>query len=201
MANKKNNQLAKKTRRSIKQSYIELLHSKPPNKISITEICEHAEVSRPTFYAHFESKDEILIEYVGEILQPIYEEIELIGNKTKPKDVANINREFFNLWKKNSQVYLLIKTANLDYFIKDLHKQMLIKSVYLENLQNKFPINDPDVVEYIFSYYVEAAFSVLNKWMERGMQQSVDDMGELIAILLNSDVIESVSKIFSEPGE
>ena len=37
----------------LKKSFLSLLEEKPVNKISVKEVCEHAELNRATFYTHF----------------------------------------------------------------------------------------------------------------------------------------------------
>lgn len=42
---------------------IQLLFSEPFEKVSIKNICEKADISRPTFYLHFKSKEHLIAEY------------------------------------------------------------------------------------------------------------------------------------------
>ncbi|GAB6393082.1 MAG: TetR/AcrR family transcriptional regulator [Treponematales bacterium] len=48
------------TRRVIRESLIELMENKPITRISIKEICALADVSRPTFYAHYRDQYDLL---------------------------------------------------------------------------------------------------------------------------------------------
>lgn len=41
------------TRMIIEQSFLELLREKPVNKITVTELCEKAQLNRATFYKHY----------------------------------------------------------------------------------------------------------------------------------------------------
>ncbi len=69
------NKRTAKTEREIKQAFLSLLEQKPIEKIRVSEIVSTAEISRATFYLHFDDiyslygsiRDEMLIE-LGEIL-------------------------------------------------------------------------------------------------------------------------------------
>ncbi len=50
----------RKTRQAIFSAFTGLLSQKSYNKITIQEIIEHADVGRTTFYAHFQTKDDLL---------------------------------------------------------------------------------------------------------------------------------------------
>ena len=50
-----------RTLKLLREAAIELLHEKPFQKITVSEICERAMVRRPTFYRHFQSKEDLLL--------------------------------------------------------------------------------------------------------------------------------------------
>ncbi len=50
---------------------LELLQSKPLSKITITEICEKADLNRSTFYAHYVEVRDLLHEIENEMISNI----------------------------------------------------------------------------------------------------------------------------------
>ena len=69
-----------KTEKAIKNAYIELRAKKPPEKITVTELCRLASINKSTFYSHYQDMyalaDSLEEEMVEEILRNISNEKE-----------------------------------------------------------------------------------------------------------------------------
>ena len=62
-----------KTRRSIKEAFMELILMKPVNKITVTELAERAEISKGTFYLHYLDIYDLYNRLVEEVANKIAE--------------------------------------------------------------------------------------------------------------------------------
>lgn len=56
------------TRNTVKDALLELLEEQPFEKITVASLCRQAEITRATFYLHFQSLDEVLDEVLDEAL-------------------------------------------------------------------------------------------------------------------------------------
>ena len=65
------NRQAIRSRSMLQGALVDLLKEKRYQKITITEIIERAGLTRPTFYAHSETKDDLLPSYVGDIFDKV----------------------------------------------------------------------------------------------------------------------------------
>ncbi len=64
----------RKTREAVFGAFTKLLKSEPYSKITVQEIIDLADIGRTTFYAHFETKDDLLSALCAEIFDHVFSE-------------------------------------------------------------------------------------------------------------------------------
>lgn len=69
METKKENRSVLRTRKRIRQAFLELLEEKSFDKITVLELAQRADVNRSTFYAHYPDIYGVAEEIQGEIIQ------------------------------------------------------------------------------------------------------------------------------------
>ena len=68
MEKRKEYRSAVRSRRLIRQAFLELLRQKPYEKITVTDIVTAADINRSTFYAHYPDVRGLLEEIMGEAI-------------------------------------------------------------------------------------------------------------------------------------
>ena len=71
MQNDNDDRRVKYTKMVLEDSLIQLLQEKPIDKVSITEICQKADINRSTFYAHYNDQIDLLQSIVQSILSEL----------------------------------------------------------------------------------------------------------------------------------
>lgn len=64
-----------KTRRAIRNALIELAEEKDVGKITVKELCERAEISKPAFYSHYGNIYDVVDEVENEVVQKVCDQM------------------------------------------------------------------------------------------------------------------------------
>lgn len=107
----KQDKRALRSRKWLKEALRQLLAAKDYDDISITDISDQADVSRFTFYKHYETKDALLLHIIEDLFDQIYASAspddagELLSRKTSKADFA-LNDSFFS---RDQEDYFVLK--------------------------------------------------------------------------------------------
>ena len=165
----------RKTRESIFKALIELLGKKDFGKITVGEIIERADVGRATFYAHFETKDDLLKELCAELFCHIFDAIDGHGNHRHIFDCDAPDSVFLHLFqhlKRNDNNILgLLSCQSSDLFLQYFkrHLDQLIQSqlpLFADRKHERLPES------FWIDHIASTLIATLKWWIGNGMEQS-----------------------------
>lgn len=185
---RKENQRIKLTKTLLKNSLIELMHTKSINKISVKELCETADINRSTFYLYYTDQVALLKEIEEELLLNAREHLKNIDS-----DLNNLHylKELLYYLKANSDIFytLLCRQENLSFQTAFINTSILNLKINV-NLQCEEKISD-----YIYRYLTMGCFSLITKWFEAGFDMSPEELAEMIFRLSDNAIsVYDVSK-------
>ena len=107
-----------KTRRLIKNTFIKMLSEKREiSKISVSELVARAEISRATFYAHFDDIYSVAEEFETELIDEFFTNAKLLATDNYEKFFESL----FAFLKKNDENYkMMCKTNDVLFSAKRL---------------------------------------------------------------------------------
>lgn len=111
------------TKKVFRKVLLELLQSKPLSKITITEICEKADLNRSTFYAHYVEVGDLLHEIENEMISNIPK---VYGNNEHNSQIAKAAEleGFFDYVRENAfEFRVLLIDSDSNVFLKTLKMQ------------------------------------------------------------------------------
>lgn len=119
-----------RTDRAIINAFLELMKTKPFEKITVQDILDEAMVNRSTFYAHFRDKydiaEQLQTRYVDELRKTIIEAKE--KNPVKYSEINQFTTAYFIKNRTTLKALMKIKTEQID-IISEWNK--LVRDEYL----------------------------------------------------------------------
>ena len=112
----------RKSREAIFSAFTDLLAQKDFSRITVEEIIEKADVSRSTFYAHFETKEYLLKELCGELFCHVFDTVD---NHPDHRHIFQCDEEapvfahlFRHLMKNDHNILQLLSGQNNELFLQ-----------------------------------------------------------------------------------
>lgn len=128
-----------KTEKAIKSAFCDLIQQKKYAEISIQDIIDVADVARATFYAHFKSKEEVLISISAGIFAHITDEAlhaEKHHDFSRHQDFLHcITHMLYHLSEEKAVIAGILKSESHDIFLADLKRHLY--TLFDNNVQPK----------------------------------------------------------------
>ena len=164
------------TKKIIKESLIELLQTNDIHQITVTNICNKADINRGTFYSYYKDAFDLLQSIEDELFDQILRYL----NETPAEDYTDS---------------LLIKVLELIAENKDLCKILLCKQrdgriidriLYIASKANLEPLFDKSSefdeshFNYLIRYSVGGILSIIQVWLENNLKESPREIVNII---------------------
>lgn len=172
---KKEDRRVKYTKALLKNALVELMQQNHISKISVTVLCEVADVHRSTFYAHYTDQFDLLRQTQAEVLSNIRDYIE---KQEVDADLPVSEQKLVSILeygKKNSKLIMVLLGDNSD----DSFQKDIMQMVNLYAFTNDMNI-DSNLKEYITLFGVSGCVAIIQKWLQNGMVESTQTIAKLI---------------------
>ncbi len=169
----KNNRRTLVTKRILRESLMELMQEKPISKISIKEICELSDMSRSTFYLHYQDQFDLLADIEKEILKNTEKSL---GTLDGAFNTTEGIQTFLEYVKNNKETFgIMLCQPETEDFRKRIIDQIE------NNVKKSVPeILDNSYAEYLFSFVMYGTLHVLRRWISNNYDTPTEDLAELI---------------------
>ena len=164
-----------KTKRNIKQAFIEMLCEMDYEQITVQALTERAMINRKTFYSHYQNLDELLHELQLEMAQNFAKRTKRFD---RPQDMDKITREFFLF---SEELGPLGEAINLN----DSHVREDITHELMNQNWN-FPqrYSSPYAQNIIKSFISQATLAIYRQWIADGKKLSLNEIIDLATKLI-----------------
>ena len=167
------------TKMVLKQSLLELMKTRPINKITVTEICELADVNRGTFYTHYTDPYDLLNQIENELFEKIHESL---GRKLNFSDVSDLLVDIFEAIQENRDLCAVLFS---DFGDKDFLKRIvyIAKESSIKEWKKQAPDVDESTLDMLYIFTANGSVGVIESWIKDGMKENVRQLAELINLV------------------
>lgn len=166
------NSSSKKTRKLIKRVFAELMNEKKElRKITVTELVKRADITRSTFYTHYDDIYDVANDYQLETIELLIND----NNKGsyKKEDIFDYFNDVFTCLKKNESIYRMLLSSNETLFflekLRKLSNQKLYSAIKDTKKNNKY-------LELDINFFVDGLIFQIIKYFRDQSDFTLDEL-------------------------
>lgn len=166
----------KKTREAIFSAFSRLLEKKSYNRITVQDIIDEADIGRSTFYAHFETKDELLNSMCRQIFGHIFSNV-LKAEKTHDFSEENktltdkLTHLLYHLKEQKKDIIRVLSGESGDLFLR--YFKMYLAELFTE-YKTVTDIEAPE--DFVMNHYVSSFAETVKWWADKDMRYSPEEV-------------------------
>ena len=176
MFNPSTNPQVKYSLREMASALFRLMNNDHFNDITITMICNEADISRKTFYRNCQNKLDLVHYACFFCLEKLYETVDW-----NFVDVTEAYRNFFRFWSENSIFLHIIWKNGLFHEFTSVFIMLSDERTSYSFLNDyiKDKPNANEIKKYHHAFIVGGLCSILEHWTAEGFKTSIDDLVNL----------------------
>lgn len=170
-----------KTKRSIREALLSLLNDKELSKITIKELAATADINRKTFYAHYQSVDDIIDEIEDEL-------VDNLDHTIRNFDVFQDKRNFLGLFQNlnveiadHLDLYQKLTKIDKATDLSNKIKARLNVSV-LPDVSHQFNL-DSSNASIVVNYMISGLISVYVDWFYSNQSMPLEKVADIVGAL------------------
>ena len=183
MPEKKQDARVRYTKMVIRNSLLELLRTKPIAKMTVTEICERADINRATLYAHYSDPSDLLHSLESEVIEDVTRWVRpaLTAVGSDLKDVLTRLVEYIG---ENADICsVLLSDKGDNSFQSKVVK--VIEGQFISSWASARQISQEDA-EYLYTFIALGSVGLIRKWLAEGTVKPASEIAELILKISNA---------------
>ena len=169
-----------KTLHAINHAFAKLINEKDYNDITIQDILNEAQISRSTFYAHYKTKDELLISISNHIFEHVFskslqEEKTHDFSKDTILDYRHLIAHIFYHVRDEKELFIGILSNKVDaLFLEEFRNHI---SKFVNSYFNNYPVKDNAIpIDLQKSLAVEDFIVVLKYWIKNNFKETPEEI-------------------------
>lgn len=168
------NNSSKKTRKLIKKIFAEMLSEKRElGKISVSELCKRADISRGSFYSHYDDIYGVAEDYENEMIDTFFDNARLFESQ----NIMHFIDSVFEFIRQNNENYRLLCKSN-DFLFAAKKLTAIASGKLLELCHSDSRIKDRTYIELDLQIFLEGLLCEYVKYCRGYSVITLDDLYE-----------------------
>lgn len=169
------------TKKLLKDGLLRLLENKNIDKINVTELCRESGINRATFYTHYDTPHDILIEVEHDVIRTLHE----LYLQKKPQNIQAAIEAMVQYYYDHADL-LRILISNFS----DRHLASMLQDSYLNSVNTSIFKNlGEDDIKLVSAYIAGGGYLLMSTWLKEDIQKTPKEIAQLICGLLPESVL------------
>lgn len=168
------------TKMIIEKNFLELLRKKPVSKITVTELCNAAQINRATFYKHYQDVPQLL----EKIEENLFDQIRTVF-QIPPVRIEDYLRDMLAYTQRESEHFMVLGSDNGDPQLLTKTFMICYESVF-PILSKNLPGMEENELTLLYHFLSHGSGGVLTGWIKGGMKESPEKVAQMIMKLCSA---------------
>ena len=184
----------RRTRRLLREALVSLMMEKDFASISIREITERAEVAYITFFRHYESLDQLLMEVLDEGLAELMTHIETLAKQSDASDMETEGRLIFEYIGQKADLFrILFKSQSVTRVRKKVVRN--IATIFQKSCLPLAQSGNPTATAMLSNHIATSLLSLIEWWLDNKMNPAPAQMGTVYKRLIIDSTVSVVTPL------
>jgi AcrR family transcriptional regulator len=184
----------RRTRRLLRDALVSLMLEKDYASISIRNITERAEVAYITFFRHFESMDQLLMEVLDEGMAELIIHIETLAQRSESSALETEGRLIFEYIQQKADLFrVLFKSQSVTRVRKKVGKKIAV--IFQKSCMPLVRANNPTTIAILSNHIATSLLSLIEWWLDNKMTPPPMQMGKVYKSLIIDSTVGAVTSL------
>jgi AcrR family transcriptional regulator len=184
----------RKTRRLLRDALVSLILEKDYASVTIKEITKHADVAYITFFRHFESIDQLLMEVLDEGLAELLGHIETLAKHSETSADETEGRLIFEYIKQKADLFrILFKSQSVTRVRKKVVQN--IAAMFQKSCAPLARLDNQVTIAIMSNHIATSLLALIEWWLENNMAPPPGEMGKIYRSLIIDATMRAVSSL------
>lgn len=189
----------RRTRRALRDALVSLIVEKDYASISIREITERAETAYITFYRHYESLDQLLMEVLDEGLAELLVHIETLAKQSETSALETEGRLIFEYIGQKADLFrVLFKSQSVARIRKKVVRNIAV--IFQKDCAPLGRLGDQTTINITSNHIATSLLSLIEWWLENNMNPPPAKMGRVYKSLIIDSTVSAVGSLSTVSG-